>query len=139
MVRYPFSGYFSFTHIRLPHHSEILTLFLSNHPLLHIDSIISPSPIMKYISHTFFSHISPLAIPSSPIQEYVSNSFTLQPLPVKYQWDCAYQVDRDTKGLLERQSINTLLNEHTILKLPAAYRTAIVCNILGLLEGRLVY
>ena len=36
-------------------------------------------------------------------------------------------------------SINTPLDEPSIIKLPAAYRTAIVRNLLGLLEGRLVY
>ena len=42
--------------------------------------------------------------------------------------------------LIVRLSINAPLDEHAILKLfPASYRTAIVRNLLGLLQGRLVY
>ena len=36
-------------------------------------------------------------------------------------------------------SINDPLDEPTIINLPAAYCTAISRNLLGLLEGRLVY
>ena len=40
---------------------------------------------------------------------------------------------------IDRLSINVPLHEPTILKLLLAYRSAIVRNLLGLLEGRLVY
>ena len=40
---------------------------------------------------------------------------------------------------LDRLSDSTPLDKPTILHLPAAYRTAIARNLLGLLEGRLVY
>ena len=78
-------------------------------------------------------------IPSSPTHHCIRNYFTLQPLPVKDQWDCAYQADPDTKVLIYRLSINASLDEPTILKLPVAYRTAIAHNLLGLFEGKLVY
>ena len=41
--------------------------------------------------------------------------------------------------LLDRLSISTPLDKPTILHLPTAYRTAIVRDFLGILEGRLVY
>ena len=41
--------------------------------------------------------------------------------------------------LLDRLSISNPLDKPTILHLPAAYRTAIARNLLGILEGRLVY
>ena len=41
--------------------------------------------------------------------------------------------------LICRLSINALLDEPTILKLPVVYRTVIDRSLLGLLEGRLVY
>ena len=65
--------------------------------------------------------------------------FTLQPLPIKDQWDCAYQTDPDTTVLLIHLSINAPLDESTILKLRVAYRTIIARNILGILDGRIVY
>ena len=37
------------------------------------------------------------------------------------------------------RSINTSLDEPTIFKLSVAYRTVIVRNLLGILEGRFVY
>ena len=41
--------------------------------------------------------------------------------------------------MIDCLSINTPLDKKTTLHLPAAYRTAIARNLLGLLEGRLVY
>ena len=41
--------------------------------------------------------------------------------------------------LIDRLSINAPLEGTIILHLPAAYRTAITHNLIGLLEGRLVY
>ena len=43
------------------------------------------------------------------------------------------------KVLIDRLSINAPLEEPIILQLLAAYRTAITHNLIGLLEGRLVY
>ena len=51
----------------------------------------------------------------------------------------AYHDDPDTRVLIDRLSINSPLDQPTILQLPAAYRTAIARNLLGLLEGRLAY
>ena len=101
---------------------------------------------MYYLSHAFFSHIVPPIIPSS-IQtkcvrvntQYISHCFTLQPLPASYQWTRAYNNDPHTKVLLDRLSISTPLDKPTIFHLPEAYRTVIARNLLGILEGRLVY
>ena len=41
--------------------------------------------------------------------------------------------------LIDRLSINSPLDQPTILQLPAAYRISIARNLLGLFEGRLVY
>ena len=41
--------------------------------------------------------------------------------------------------LIDRLSINSPLDQPTILQLPVAYRSAIARNLLGLLEGRFVY
>ena len=59
-------------------------------------------------------------------------------LPVKDQLDYVYQVDPDTKVLLDCLSINAPLDEPTILQLPTPYRSAITRKFLGLLEGRLL-
>ena len=46
-----------------------------------------------------------------------------------------YKVNPHIKVLIDRLSINTLTNNLTILQLMVAYHTAIIRNILGLLEG----
>ena len=51
----------------------------------------------------------------------------------------AYHDDPHNRVLIDRLSINSPLDELTILQLPAAYRSAISRNLLGLLEGRLVF
>ena len=94
--------------------------------------------MLRNISVTYSFPIFPPAI-TYPTHQCISNCFTLQPLPVKDQWDCAYQSDPDTKVLIDRLSINISLNEPTILKFPAAYCTTIACNLLGLIEGRPIY
>ena len=60
-------------------------------------------------------------------------------LPVKDQLDYVYQVDPDTKVLIDRSSINAHLDKPTILNLPVSYRTVFARKYLGLLEGRIVY
>ena len=107
---------------------------------------IIPLPIIHHLSHAFLSHVVPPIIPSSIQTKYVrvntqciSHCFTLQPLPATDQWTCAYNNDPHTKVLLDRLSISTPLDKPTILHLPTAYRTAIVRDFLGILEGRLVY
>ena len=60
-------------------------------------------------------------------------------LPVKVQLDYVYQVDLDTKVLIDRSSINAHLDKPTILNLPVSYRTVFARKYLGLLEGRIVY
>ena len=107
---------------------------------------IIPLPIMHHLSHAFLSHIVPPIILSS-IQtkyvrvntQYINHCFIFQPLPVIDQWTRAYNDDPYTKVLLDRLSISTPLDKSTILHLPVAYRTAIARNLLGILEGRLVY
>ena len=139
-----------FTHIRSLHPSDILTVYglyiltpfyptiLSFTQIRSLALHILPSCVMKHISHTFFFRIVPPAIPSYLTHQCISNCFTLQPLPAQDQWDCAYQADPDTKVSIYR-SINTSLDEPTIFKLSVAYRTVIVRNLLGILEGRFVY
>ena len=107
---------------------------------------IIPLPIMHNLSHAFLSHIVPPIIPSS-IQtkcvrvntQCISHCFTLQPLPATDQWTRAYNDDSHTKVLLNRLYISTPLDKPTIIHLPTAYRTTIARNLLGILEGRLVY
>ena len=140
-----------FTHIRSLHPSDILTVYglyiltpfyptiLSFTQIRSLALHILPSCVMKHISHTFFFRIVSPAIPSYLAHQCVSNCFTLQPLPVKDQWDCAYQVDPDNKVLIERLSINDPTDEPTILKLLAVYCITITRKLLGLLECRLMY
>ena len=101
---------------------------------------------MHHLSHAFLSHIVSPIIPSS-IQtkcvrvntQCISHCFTLQPLPYIDQWTRAYNDDSHTKVFLDRLSISSPLDKPTILHLPEAYRTTIARNLLGILEGRLVY
>ena len=60
-------------------------------------------------------------------------------LPANKNQDEAYQQNRDTKLLIDRLSINTPLDQSTIIKPPAVYRATIAHNQMGLLEGRFVY
>ena len=107
---------------------------------------ILPLPILNHITYAFIYHVVPPTIPFS-IQtkcvsvntQCISNCFTIQPMPVSDQWARAYNDESATKVLLDRLSVSTPLDKPTILHLPAAYRTAITCNLLGILEGRLVY
>ena len=60
-------------------------------------------------------------------------------MPTIISWKQAYHDDPDTRVLFDRLSINSSLDQPTILQLPVAYRSAIARNPLGLLEGRFVY
>ena len=59
-------------------------------------------------------------------------------MPVITRWKQAYHDDPDTRVLIDRLSINSPLDQPTNLQLPAAYRSAISRNLLGLPEGGLV-
>ena len=50
-----------------------------------------------------------------------------------------YHDEPHTRVLIDRLSINSPLDEPTIVRLPAPYRSDIAQNLLGLLEDRLVY
>ena len=101
---------------------------------------------MRHLSHVFLSHTVPPIIPSS-IQtkcvrvntECIIHCFTLHLLPASDKWTSTYNDDPHTKVFLDRLSTSTPLDKPIILHLPAAYRTAIAHNFLGILEGRLVY
>ena len=80
------------------------------------------------------SHIASRVIFTTHSSQCVSNFFTLQPLHVKYQYNCTYQANPVTKLLIDRLSIHVLLDEPIIINLPAAYRTTISRNLLRLLE-----
>ena len=101
---FPISYPLSFTHVRAPHPTEILTLYglsalIPLYPTLlsfiQIRSLvlhIIPLPIMHHLSHAFLSHIVPPIIASS-IQtkcvrvntQCIGHYFTLQPLPATDQ------------------------------------------------------
>ena len=101
---------------------------------------------MQKLPTIFVSNIFPTIIPSSHNTGYISintqrgsYSFILQHMPATTHWKKAYYDDPHTRMLIDRLSINSPLYEQTILHFPASYRSAIVRNLLGLLEGRLVY
>ena len=56
--------------------------------------------------------------------------FTFQPLSATDQFIRAYQENPHTKELLDRLSISTSMDEHTILELPATYPTVIARSLL---------
>ena len=60
-------------------------------------------------------------------------------MPATTHWKNAYHDDPYTRVLIDRLTINSSLDEPTILQLPEAYRSAIARNLLELLEGCLVY
>ena len=60
-------------------------------------------------------------------------------MPAITRWKQAYHDDPDTRVLIDCLSINYPLDQPTILRLPAAYRSVITRNLLGLLWDRLVY
>ena len=101
---------------------------------------------MQHLATTFLSIIVPPIIISYHYTCYaninthcVSHCFTLQPMPAITRLKQAYHDDPDTRVLIDRLSINFPLDQHTILQFPAVCRSAIVRNLLWLLEGRLVY
>ena len=100
---------------------------------------ILPPRISHNIAQTFLSDTVPPTIPLPTHLQRISNCFTLQPLPAQHNWEEAYQKYSETKLFLDHPSINAPLDKSTIRTLPAAYRTAIARNHVGLLSGRLVY
>ena len=101
---------------------------------------------MQHITHTFLSHIVPPIISSylqtmyvSVNTQCISHCFILQPLPTSNQWTRTCDNDPHTKVLIDRLLASDPLDRQTILHLPSSYCTAIARNLLGLLEGRLVY
>ena len=101
---------------------------------------IIPLPIIRHSSQGFLNHVVPPIIPFSRVStQCISHCFTLQPLLASNQWARAYNDDLHTKVLIDCLYISTPLDKEKNLHLPAAYRTDIARNLLGLLEGRLVY
>ena len=154
----PFSSINYVTHVRAPHLTEILSLYKLDVLIPLYPTIISsthirllvlhtiPFIVIQHLATTFLSNIVPPIIPSSHRTRYdsintqcISHCFTLQLMPVITRWKQAYHDDPDTRVLIDRFSINSPLDQPTILQLPAAYRTAIARNLLRLLEGRIVY
>ena len=147
----PFKDDHCFTHVRSPHPTEILQLYglsclipLYPHSLSAIEIRtlvlhVLPLRTSKHIATTFLSDVVPPAIPPPTHLQCLSNCFTLQPIPARHNWDEAYQQDAETKIFLDHLLINAPLDQSTIRTLPAAYRTAIARNQIGLLSGRLVY
>ena len=60
-------------------------------------------------------------------------------MSAQHQWNKAYQVEDDTKYLVDRLLIDSPFDEPTTTKLPTAYRSTIARNLIGLLEGSLIY
>ena len=154
----PFSSIHYVTHVKAPHPTEILSLYkldvlIPLYPTItsstQIRSLVLhtiPLTVIQHLATTFLSKIVPPIIPSSHITRYasinthcISHCFTLQPMPAITRWKQAYHDDPDTRVLIDRLSINSPLDQPTILQLPAAYRISIARNLLGLFEGRLVY
>ena len=120
----------------IPLYPTILSSIQTRSLVLHI----IPLPVIHHLSQGFLNHIVPPIIPSSRVStQCISHCFTLQPLPASDQWTRAYNDDPHTKVLIDCLSISTPLDKKKNFHLPAAYRTAIARNLLGLLEGRLVY
>ena len=86
-------------------------------------------------NHPFISYTKCISINTQCIR----HCFTLQSLLATDQRTRLYTNDPYTKLLLDCLSISTPLDEPTIIHLPKTYRIAIVRNILGTLEDRLVY
>ena len=154
----PFSSINYVTHVRAPHLTEILSLYKLDVLIPLYPTIISstqirslvlhtiPFTVIQHLATTFLSNIFPPIIPSSYRTRYasintqcISHCLTLQPVPAITRWKQAYHDDPDTRVLIDRLSINSPLDQPTVLQLPAAYRSVITRNLLGLLEGRLVY
>ena len=93
----------------------------------------------QHIAQTFILDAVPSAIHLPPQLQCIINFFTLQPLPAQHNWIEAYQQDSETKLFLHHFSINNPLDQSTIRSLPAAYRTTISQNQIGLLRSRFVY
>ena len=152
----PFSADNSLTHIRDPYPTEILALYRFDTLIPLYPTIVSFDQIRSLVLHTIPFHvmqhltttlfISPPIISSSHNTGYiniytqcVSPFFTLQPMPATTHWKKAYYNDPHTRVLIDHLSINSPLHIPTILQFPATYRSAIARNLIGLLEGRLVY
>ena len=92
---------------------------------------IFPFRIIQHVNQAFVSHIVPPVIPSSNSTQCVSNCVTLQPSSAKCKWESRYQIDSQTKVLLDRLSINDSMDKPAIVYLPVAYCTSTIYNILG--------
>ena len=76
----------------------------------------------------------PALIHNELVIDFLYNKCRLLLIGKKY-----YHDDRHTRVLIDRLSINSPLDEHTILKLLVPYRSTIARNLLALLEDRFVY
>ena len=140
-----------FTHVRSPYPIEILRLYglscliplysctISALQIRTLVLHVLPLQIPHHIAQTFISDAVPPAIPPPTHFQCISNCFTLQPLPAQHNWEEAYQNNSEMKLFLDHLSINAPLDQSTIRTLPAACRTTIARNQIGLLSGRLVY
>ena len=136
----------SLTHIRAPYPTEILALYRFDTLIPLYPTIVSFDQIRSLVLHTIPFHVMHhltttlfivYPIISSPHNtgyininiQCVSPFFTLQPMPATTH----------TRVLSDRLSINSPLHKPTILQFPATYRSTITRDLIGLLEGRLVY
>ena len=100
--------------------------------------VIQPR-VSHHIAKTFTSDDFSPTTPPPPHLQCISNCFTFKTLPAKHNWEEVYQQDSETKLFLYHLPINASLDQSTIRRILAAYRTAISRNQIELLSGRLVY
>ena len=129
-----------FTYVRSPRPSEILTLYGLPYLIPSYPCIISTAQIRILLLHVlplqFSHHIAKIflfkallsAIPPPTHIQCIGNCFTLQPLHVKHNRGEVYQQDPETTLSIYHLSINARLDQSTILKFPAVYRTSIARN-----------
>ena len=69
----------------------------------------------------------------------ISHFFHLNPMPSSSTWMDAYVADKDATIIMQHLLYHQPFERVTISSLPAQYRSAIANNILGIVEGRLVF
>ena len=132
----PFQDKHYITHIRVPHPSEMLTLYNLHHFILFYHFILSESSIRQLVLHFLPSclaqeliYILPLSnldqAAASSQHKYTSHCFHLQLMPSSLTWKYAYVTDKDTSIIMHYLLYHQSFEKGTLSLLWAQFRSAI--------------
>ena len=137
-------------HIRVPQPSKILTLYNLYNPIPFYLFILSESIVRQLVLHILSSCLAQelatiLPLPNlvqsitSSRHKCIIHFFHVQPMSSSSTWKDSYAADKDTEILMQNLLYHQLVEKATLSSLPAQYRSAVVDNTLGIVEGVVLY